>query len=79
MRASLEEDLTGQQEVIERLTAAGIDMERVAQQLEDEGVQAFAASFDKVMGSIREHAATIHASDGRQPTAPRGRRGRPNE
>ena len=46
-------------EVLEQLPAVGIDLDRVTQQLEDEGVQKFTASFDKLMQSLGEKAAAV--------------------
>lgn len=48
--------------VIDRLAAAGIDMEDVAAVLEAEGVASFAASFDDLMDSLAAKAAKLTAS-----------------
>ena len=45
--------------VIDRLAAAGIDMEDVAGVLETEGVASFAASFDDLMASLQDKAAEL--------------------
>jgi transaldolase len=45
--------------VIDRLAAAGIDMEDVAAVLEAEGVASFAASFDDLMASLATKAADL--------------------
>ena len=47
------------QSVIDRLAAAGIDMEDVAAVLEAEGVASFAASFDDLMDSLATKAAQL--------------------
>jgi transaldolase len=47
------------QSVIDRLAAAGIDMEDVAAVLEAEGVASFAASFDDLMGTLATKAAEL--------------------
>ena len=47
--------------VIDRLAAAGIDMEDVAAVLETEGVASFAASFDELMDSLAAKAAKLTA------------------
>jgi transaldolase len=60
-RETLTEDLPGQHAIVARLAAAGIDLEMVAQQLEDEGVHLFADSFDKLAASISERAQAIGA------------------
>jgi len=44
---------------LERLADAGIDMEDVEQTLEDEGVHAFAKSFDELLQSLSDKAATF--------------------
>ncbi len=42
------------QKTIERVQAAGIDMDQVTAQLLDDGVKAFADSFDKLLNNIQE-------------------------
>jgi transaldolase/glucose-6-phosphate isomerase len=44
--------------VIERLTAAGIDMQKASDQLLEEGVQKFADSFDRMIADIDAKRAT---------------------
>ena len=44
---------------LDRLRAAGIDMRDVEQTLEDEGVHSFAKSFDEVLQSLTDKAATF--------------------
>jgi transaldolase len=44
-----------------RLGEVGIDMEEVAQVLEDEGVASFAKSFDELMQALEDKAASLHA------------------
>ena len=56
---TVDADLAGAQSVIDRLAAAGIDMEDVAQVLETEGVASFAASFDDLMDSLAKKAAEL--------------------
>jgi transaldolase len=68
-RETLTEDLPGQRAVVARLAAAGIDLEVVAQQLEDEGVQLFAGSFDKLAASISERAQAIGVPVAKQAAA----------
>jgi transaldolase len=48
-------------EVLARLAEVGIDMEAVAQVLEDEGVAAFAKSFDELMQALEDKAAALQA------------------
>jgi len=52
LRAALEEDLEGAYEVLRKLAEVGIDMGEVTQKLQEEGVKAFADSFDKLMHEI---------------------------
>jgi transaldolase len=68
-RETLTDDLPGQRAVVARLAAAGIDLETVAQQLEHEGVQLFADSFDKLAASICERAQAIGALGAKQVAA----------
>ncbi len=56
---TVDTDDAGAHEVIDRLAAAGIDMEEVAGVLETEGVASFAASFDDLMDSLEKKAATL--------------------
>ena len=44
---------------LDRLRTAGIDMLDVEQTLEDEGVHSFAKSFDEVLQSLTDKAATF--------------------
>jgi transaldolase len=46
-------------EVLAQLAAAGIDMEDVEQTLEDEGVHSFSKSFDELLQSLSDKAATF--------------------
>ena len=48
-------------QVLARLAEVGVDMEAVAQVLEDEGVAAFAKSFDELMQALEDKAAALHA------------------
>ena len=56
---TVDSDDAGAHEVIDRLAAAGIDMEDVAGTLETEGVDSFAASFDDLMDSLKKKASTL--------------------
>ncbi len=48
---------------LEDLAAAGIDMEDVAGTLEDEGVAAFAKSFDELLQSLTDKANALHSGE----------------
>ena len=52
MDALREEDLPGAQAVLAALQAAGIDYEQVTRQLQEEGVQKFIDSFQKLFACI---------------------------
>ena len=54
--ARLEEDLDKSEKVLADLAAVGIDIDRVTQQLEDEGVEKFNRPFDKLLQSIEQRA-----------------------
>ena len=56
---TVDTDVAGSRAVIDRLAAAGIDMEDVAATLETEGVASFAASFDDLMTSLTDKAAAL--------------------
>jgi transaldolase len=50
---TLERDLNGAREVLERLAAVGVDYDDVTETLEREGVQKFSDSFDELLEGIR--------------------------
>ena len=52
--ARLEQNVDQAHELLERLPAVGVDLQRVAQQLEQEGVEAFIKPFDKLMAKLQE-------------------------
>jgi transaldolase/glucose-6-phosphate isomerase len=52
VRASLEENVDQAQAVMERLAQAGIDIETVARQLVEEGVQLFVDAADALLGAV---------------------------
>jgi transaldolase len=54
----LTEGVTKAQQVLQRLTAVGIDLDAVTQQLEDEGVQKFIKPFDLLLSTLQEKRAT---------------------
>jgi len=56
---TVDHDVDGARSVIDRLAAAGIDMEDVAGVLETEGVASFAASFDDLMASLTTKAGEL--------------------
>ncbi len=54
-KASIENDVAGAARVMKLLPELGIDIEKVTQQLEDEGVAKFNQPFDKLMETLTEH------------------------
>jgi transaldolase/transaldolase/glucose-6-phosphate isomerase len=53
----LEEDLEKTSSVVPKLTEIGIDLDKVARQLEDEGVEKFKQPFDKLLSAIADKAS----------------------
>ena len=49
-------------EMLDRITAVGVDLEAVTAQLEDEGVAAFAKSFDELLGVLGDKADDLQAA-----------------
>src|SRR4029450_8276382 len=56
---AIERDLDGARATIAKLSELGIDLKQVTQQLQDEGVAQFMASFDTMTGSITAKQAAI--------------------
>ncbi|WP_214072804.1 transaldolase [Mucilaginibacter sp. dw_454] len=52
---TLELDLDKATEALERIKAAGIDIDKLTQQLEDEGIEKFNQPFEKLLASIEEN------------------------
>jgi len=59
VKASLEEEIFTAARVLKRLPRLGIDMDRVAQQLENEGVAQFNVAFDKLMETLASRVTEI--------------------
>ncbi|AWN37022.1 bifunctional transaldolase/phosoglucose isomerase [Methylobacterium radiodurans] len=59
VRATIEEDLDGARAVMSALDKAGIDIEAVARQLVDEGVQLFIDAADKLLGAVAGKRAAL--------------------
>lgn len=53
-KASLEEDINGAREVLKQLSELGINIDKVTQQLEDEGVTKFNKPFDKLIETLEQ-------------------------
>jgi len=67
VRATLEEGIDEARQTMQRLAEAGIDMAAAMHELQDEGVKAFADSFDKLL-------ATLEGKRGQLVVAPASRR-----
>jgi transaldolase/glucose-6-phosphate isomerase len=61
VRRSVDEDVAAAREALAALTCHGIDLDAVTQQLQEDGVHAFAASFDKLLESIDDKRDEILA------------------
>jgi transaldolase len=61
-RATVEEDLAGARETVRQLKAAGIDLNEVGEELQKEGVELFAKSFDELTGAIKRRLGEFNAS-----------------
>ena len=57
---SLDQKLDDAYQVMDNLPAVGIDLDAITQQLENEGVEKFSVSFEKLMGSLKEKQAALH-------------------
>lgn len=56
---TIDRDLDGARQVIDDLATTGIDLDDVAATLEDEGVAAFAKSYDELLQALDDKAATL--------------------
>jgi transaldolase len=56
---TVDHDPTGAADTLAKLAEVGIDMEDVEQTLEDEGVHSFSKSFDELLQSLTDKAATF--------------------
>jgi transaldolase/glucose-6-phosphate isomerase len=61
VRLSIEENLDDARATLSRLSEVGVDLKQVCQQLQDEGVKAFADSFESLMQSITSKQATLRS------------------
>jgi transaldolase len=60
--SQLEEGTQEAYRVLERLSQAGIDLDELTQQLEDDGVKKFSRSLDQLMVALREKRAEIQSA-----------------
>ena len=56
---TVDADPDGARDTLDKLADAGIDMNDVEQTLEDEGVHSFSKSFDELLQSLSDKAATF--------------------
>jgi transaldolase/glucose-6-phosphate isomerase len=59
VRATIEEGLTESRQVMAQLAEVGIDMAAVTRELEEQGVEAFANDYQKLLNSIAEKRAQV--------------------
>jgi transaldolase/glucose-6-phosphate isomerase len=59
VRPTIEEGLAESRQVMAQLAAVGIDMAAVTRQLEEQGVEAFAKDYQKLLNSIAEKRAQV--------------------
>jgi transaldolase len=59
LHRTVDADPEGAESVLRQLASAGVDMEDVEQTLENEGVSSFAKSFDELLQSLSDKAATF--------------------
>ena len=57
VRRTVDEDVEGARQVLDQLAEAGVNLDDVTRQLELDGVKAFAASFDSLVGTLRDELA----------------------
>jgi transaldolase/glucose-6-phosphate isomerase len=62
--STLARDLDQARDAIEQLEAAGVSMDVVTQELEDEGVKAFADAFTQLLGTIEERRKNVTSALG---------------
>jgi len=56
---TLENDLDKATETLERLKKGGIDIDKITQQLEDEGIEKFNKPFEKLLQAIEAHKSKV--------------------
>jgi transaldolase len=61
-KQTLEENVAEAHQVLRDLAEIGFDLDSVTQQLEDEGVEKFSQSLDKLLAALQEKQAAMHTS-----------------
>jgi transaldolase len=56
----LEEDLEGATEIMEKIKAAGIDIDAITKQLEEEGIDKFNKPFEKLLKAIEDQKSKVN-------------------
>jgi transaldolase len=56
---TLEQDLDKATDILDRLKKAGIDIDKITQQLEDEGIEKFNKPFEKLLKAIEDQKAKV--------------------
>ena len=69
VKVTADQDIPGQVEIMDRLKAAGIDMDAVTKQLEVDGVASFTDSYNKLLDATKAKAERIQA-ESTAPTEP---------
>ncbi len=64
VRRSLDENLDAARRHLQALAAAGIDLDRVTEELETEGVESFAKSFEDLLATVKEEVRAIKRGRG---------------
>jgi transaldolase len=59
VRRTVDEDVEGARRVMADLSAVGIDMKAVTDQLEEEGIALFAKSFDALLAGVEAKRAEL--------------------
>ncbi len=57
VRNTLESDSNSARQALDELAALGIDLDRVTAELEPEGIEAFAKSYEQLLATLRRAAA----------------------
>jgi transaldolase len=59
VRSTLEDDTEGARRDLQALARLGIDLDAVTRELEEEGVAAFARSYDELLAALKERLVTV--------------------
>ncbi|MFH1650876.1 MAG: transaldolase family protein, partial [Chloroflexota bacterium] len=54
VRLTIEEDVAGAEKALVELKELGLDLDTITEQLQKDGVRAFADSFEKLLGALEE-------------------------